>query len=352
MQVNCFYRHSSVFIDETENLVPLCSYFVSNPVTGDKLTQQFPLTLNNSTSDGKDIHFRVKISGKSLGMGPVDYLWLDLPYFDDNLPLQDILGGQASIDILCLFNHPDCDVLIEPSYSNDDVISSVPSPSARDERAFIPLFKKRNDNNTSSGSNNSFEGSGETQQDYGATIQSVKKGASNLWKAVLSTAEKIQQTTLNNFSTTNSSFSADGDNANYLVAYENLSRISTLLSTTFADDLHNSILVKLYALQCLGAPAITVSNVESVQWKTAGWQTSHPKADLKSSGLLALQAMTYFSERYPKLASDMINRNKANTKAQYPFAIVGVNLTLLLADILQIRNDRCGLCFEITIFNL
>jgi hypothetical protein len=342
MQVNCFYRQSSISLDGVEeNLSPLCSYFISQPITSDKVTQSFPLTLHtNPNSSGNEIHFRVKISGKSLGMGPVDYLWLDLPYNDDNLSLQDLICDQSTIEVLCLFTHPDCDIFIEPiagQESHDSIISSIPSPSVREERASIPLFRKRQETKLGPSSSS---GQGDSQQhDYSAaTIQSVKKGASNLWKAVLSTAEKLQQTTLNNLG--NAGSGVDPDNANFTLAHQTLSRLCNQLSTPYADEAHSTILVNLFRLQCKESPVVSPSNVESPAWKTAGWQTNHPKADLKSSGLLALQSMVYFSEHYSKLASDMINRNRANTKAQYPFAIVGVNLTLLLADILQLRNDR------------
>jgi hypothetical protein len=36
----------------------------------------------------------------------------------------------------------------------------------------------------------------------------------------------------------------------------------------------------------------------------------------------------------------MLTRNKANIKANYPFAIVGINITLLLGELLSLRDHK------------
>jgi ELMO/CED-12 family len=44
--------------------------------------------------------------------------------------------------------------------------------------------------------------------------------------------------------------------------------------------------------------------------------------------------------KYPLKAQAMLNANKLNTKTNYPFAIVGINITLLLAELLNLRDQR------------
>ena len=43
---------------------------------------------------------------------------------------------------------------------------------------------------------------------------------------------------------------------------------------------------------------------------------------------------------YPKETLMMIEKNKQNMKSNYPFAIVGVNLCLLLIDLLNLRDHK------------
>lgn len=50
--------------------------------------------------------------------------------------------------------------------------------------------------------------------------------------------------------------------------------------------------------------------------------------------------MSYLAHTYPSKTQDMIKKNKANIKVNYPFAIVGINICLLLAEHLNIRNGK------------
>ena len=39
-------------------------------------------------------------------------------------------------------------------------------------------------------------------------------------------------------------------------------------------------------------------------------------------------------------SQERLNKNKANIKTNYPYAIVVINLTLLLADLLSLRDNK------------
>ncbi|RYY89576.1 hypothetical protein EON63_00560, partial [archaeon] len=65
MQVNCFLHvpHMNA---------PLCSYYIDNADSAAaEIVRYFPY-------DGS-FHFRVKVSGRALGMQDTEFLWLDLP---------------------------------------------------------------------------------------------------------------------------------------------------------------------------------------------------------------------------------------------------------------------------------
>jgi hypothetical protein len=79
---------------------------------------------------------------------------------------------------------------------------------------------------------------------------------------------------------------------------------------------------------------------DSPRWKTAGFQKTNPTQDLKGSGVLSLKAMLYMGRQYPDKTQQMLLRNTANVKTNYPFAVVGINMTILLCDILGIREKR------------
>jgi hypothetical protein len=79
---------------------------------------------------------------------------------------------------------------------------------------------------------------------------------------------------------------------------------------------------------------------ESVKWKEAGWQKADPTLDTKNTGMLALRCMRYLGQTYPDETQRMVTTQRENIKTHYPFAVVGINLTLLLVDILGIKDKR------------
>jgi hypothetical protein len=73
-------------------------------------------------------------------------------------------------------------------------------------------------------------------------------------------------------------------------------------------------------------------------WREAGFQKDDPIADLKSSGILALKALVALGEEVPEKTRRMVDENRANVKTNYPLAVVAVNITLLLAELLHLRD--------------
>mmetsp|Transcript_49984 Transcript_49984/g.92964 ORF Transcript_49984/g.92964 Transcript_49984/m.92964 type:complete len:452 (-) Transcript_49984:177-1532(-) len=62
--------------------------------------------------------------------------------------------------------------------------------------------------------------------------------------------------------------------------------------------------------------------------------------DMGKTGVLALKALVYFTDTYNRKALRMATANSASVAANYPFGIVAVNLTLMLVDVLGLRQRR------------
>lgn len=122
------------------------------------------------------------------------------------------------------------------------------------------------------------------------------------------------------------------------LANEMLSLLAKDVNTPYSDSnpYHVQLLERLWEVQFPSQPFERHSST----WKLAGWQKEDPVADLKNSGLLALHSLIYLGETYPEQAQQMLLKHQANKKNNYPFAIVGVNLTLLLAELFKLRDPQ------------
>ena len=164
-------------------------------------------------------------------------------------------------------------------------------------------------------------------------LNSVTEGAASLWKIASNTAKATVQHLSNVtplFGNINIPLSD--------MSESNLAQLSDELETIFndTDPNHEQLLLDLWKVQF----PIQTYKRKSLQWKDAGWQTEDPVSDLKSSGVLAIHALTYFGNKFSEMSLDRLNANKANIKTNYPYSIVGINLTLLLADLLSLKDNK------------
>lgn len=153
---------------------------------------------------------------------------------------------------------------------------------------------------------------------HNISLDSVTKNAASLWSSVKSTASHF--------------------GVQLLTPADNLGKLHSLLSTSFDDSVHKHVLLLEDLWQAL-FPGYPFER-ESPKWREAGWQKPDPVVDLKSTGILALRTMRYLGETYPTETQRMLRTQKENIKTHYPFAVVGINLTLLLCEILGIREKK------------
>jgi hypothetical protein len=79
---------------------------------------------------------------------------------------------------------------------------------------------------------------------------------------------------------------------------------------------------------------------ESPLWKKIGFQREDPRLDLRGGGILSLKCLVYFSSEYNSKVTDMVRSQAKNSPHTYPFGAVGVNITLLLGDLLKLRDRK------------
>eukprot|EP00903_Cladosiphon_okamuranus_P007209 g6998.t1 len=122
-------------------------------------------------------------------------------------------------------------------------------------------------------------------------------------------------------------------------ALENLHELATYLGTSFSTSNreHLSDLGKVWA--CL-FPDDEFEGPESSRWQEAGFQEDNVSVDFRGTGVLTLKAMVFFCQTYERKALALCRAQAAGTSSHYPWAVVANNLTLMLADVLELRANQ------------
>jgi hypothetical protein len=93
---------------------------------------------------------------------------------------------------------------------------------------------------------------------------------------------------------------------------------------------HEKLLGKLWVACMDDAP---LKSRISEQWKELGFQGTNPATDFRGSGVLGLTNLLYFANTYRSIFRKQFTRT-AQTANSYPFVIAGLNITMLLFNIL------------------
>lgn len=80
----------------------------------------------------------------------------------------------------------------------------------------------------------------------------------------------------------------------------------------------------------------------SKDWGRIGFQQSDPSSDFRGGGILGLDQLLYLARTRSPVARRMITEPRAETK-RYPWACVGINLTMEAKRILEERKIDAGL---------
>lgn len=150
------------------------------------------------------------------------------------------------------------------------------------------------------------------------TVKSMTKTAGSLWNSMKSAATSV--------------------GLQLVTPVDNLDKLHNYFCSQYDDSSskHKKVLEDLWEALFPGY----LFETDGPRWKTAGFQNMNPVKDLKGSGILSLKAMLYMGSHYPEKTQSMLVKNASNIKTNYPFAVVGINMTILLCDILGIREKR------------
>lgn len=82
-------------------------------------------------------------------------------------------------------------------------------------------------------------------------------------------------------------------------------------------------------------PNESLESRSSPQWKTIGFQGVDPATDFRGAGILGLRCLVYFGIKHPETFHKMLAaEHRSSTQESYPFAIAGLNIVMMLFEIL------------------
>jgi hypothetical protein len=80
----------------------------------------------------------------------------------------------------------------------------------------------------------------------------------------------------------------------------------------------------------------TEDDDDQFDWTQLGFQGQDPSTDFRDMGMLGLTTLLYFSEHRNQVANFILHKlSFANKKCFYPFAIIGINITRFLIELIQ-----------------
>ncbi|XP_065853016.1 uncharacterized protein [Euphorbia lathyris] len=91
----------------------------------------------------------------------------------------------------------------------------------------------------------------------------------------------------------------------------------------------------------LAFPDRELPSLKSEVWKDMGWQGSDPSTDFRGGGYVSLENLIFFAEKYPVSFQSLLHK-KDGTRAEweYPFAVAGVNISFMLAQMLDLQAGQ------------
>jgi len=102
---------------------------------------------------------------------------------------------------------------------------------------------------------------------------------------------------------------------------------------------HRALLRKLWDLAFPGEQL--GDSLRAVRWKDMGWQRDDPRSDFRGGGLLCLENLVFMAERSPGTFRRLMDKARVpRSEPDYPFAAAGVNVTVLVTDLLGL--DKIG----------
>ncbi|KAK9901778.1 hypothetical protein M0R45_001977 [Rubus argutus] len=101
---------------------------------------------------------------------------------------------------------------------------------------------------------------------------------------------------------------------------------------------HQDALKQLWRL---AYPDRDLPPLKSELWKEMGWQGPDPSTDFRGGGFISLENLIFFAQQYPESFQRLLHKQDG-TRAEweYPFAVAGINISFVLAQMLDLQSAK------------
>lgn len=97
----------------------------------------------------------------------------------------------------------------------------------------------------------------------------------------------------------------------------------------------------LKALWRLAYPNRQLPPLKSELWKDMGWQGSDPSTDFRGGGFISLENLIFFAQEYPESFQRLLHKQDGErAEWEYPFAVAGINISFMLAQMLDLQSEK------------
>lgn len=101
---------------------------------------------------------------------------------------------------------------------------------------------------------------------------------------------------------------------------------------------HQDALKQLWRL---AYPDRELPALKSELWKEMGWQGSDPSTDFRGGGYISLENLIYFAKMYPEAFQNLLHKRVGKrAEWEYPFAVAGINISFMLAQMLDLQSGK------------
>ncbi|MED6122562.1 hypothetical protein PIB30_040866 [Stylosanthes scabra] len=98
---------------------------------------------------------------------------------------------------------------------------------------------------------------------------------------------------------------------------------------------HQDALKQLWKL---AYPDRELPSLKSERWKDMGWQGSDPSTDFRGGGFISLENLIFFAQKYPESFQRLLHKQDGiRAEWEYPFAVAGINISFMLAQMLDLQ---------------
>ncbi|KAI0527601.1 hypothetical protein KFK09_003206 [Dendrobium nobile] len=88
----------------------------------------------------------------------------------------------------------------------------------------------------------------------------------------------------------------------------------------------------------LSYPNREIPPLKSELWKEMGWQGTDPSTDFRGGGFISLENLIFFAQNYPDSFQNLLHKRDGNrAEWEYPFAVAGINISFMLAQMLDLQ---------------